>query len=165
VGDGRGFDDPGDLEVGRVELAEQPGALAEQQRGHSTWSSSSSPARRYCWTTSAPPLTATGLPAAAAIAWSSADSMPSVTKVKVVPPCMTSGSRGWWVRTKTGWRKGGSSPHQPVQDSSHGPSPPPNILLPMMAAPVPPIDSSMIPASRLLPPPVRPWRSRQASSS
>jgi hypothetical protein len=28
--------------------------------------------------------------------------MPSVTKVKVVPPCIVSGSRGWWVSTTTG---------------------------------------------------------------
>jgi len=26
----------------------------------------------------------------------------SVTKWKVVPPCMLMGSRGWWVSTKTG---------------------------------------------------------------
>jgi len=40
--------------------------------------------------------------------------MPSVTKEKVVPPRISTGSRAWWVRTKTGAWKGGSSPHQPV---------------------------------------------------
>jgi hypothetical protein len=35
-------------------------------------------------------------------AWASADSIPSVTKVNVVPPLMGSIERRWWVRTKTG---------------------------------------------------------------
>ena len=50
-----------------------------------------------------------------ALACSRADSIPSVTKWKVVPPSISSGSRSWWVRTKTGAWKGGSSPHQPFQ--------------------------------------------------
>jgi hypothetical protein len=28
---------------------------------------------------------------------------PSMTKVKVVPPCFVTGSRAWWVSTNTGW--------------------------------------------------------------
>jgi hypothetical protein len=40
--------------------------------------------------------------AGAARARVSAASMPSVTKVKVVPPRMVRASRGWWVSTKTG---------------------------------------------------------------
>ena len=103
-----------------------------------TWSciSSTRPAARYCWATSAPPPSETSLPPAAACACSSADSIPSVTKWKVVPPSISSGSRSWWVRTKTGVWKGGSSPHQPSQGSSpQGPGPPPNMLRPMMVAP------------------------------
>ena len=45
----------------------------------------------------------------------SADSMPSVTKLNTVPPCIASGSRAWCVSTKTGVWKGGFSPHQPFQ--------------------------------------------------
>src|SRR3712207_8845287 len=42
----------------------------------------------------------------AARACSSADSIPSATNVNVVPPSMTSGSRSWWVSTKTGtWKR------------------------------------------------------------
>jgi hypothetical protein len=80
----------------------------------------------------APPATATSPSPAAARACSSADSIPSVAKWNVVPRSIASGSRGWWVRTKTGVWNGGSSPHQPFQPSSHGPSPPPNIPRPMM---------------------------------
>jgi hypothetical protein len=39
---------------------------------------------------------ATSRSPAALRAWSRAESMPSVTNVKVVPPCIGSGSRGWW---------------------------------------------------------------------
>jgi hypothetical protein len=43
------------------------------------------------------------LPSPAAVrACARADPIPSVTNVNVVPPCIVSGSRGWWVRTKTG---------------------------------------------------------------
>ena len=69
--------------------------------------------------------------------------MPSVTKLKVVPPFMVSGGRAWWVTMKTGTWKGGSSPHQPFQGSSpQGPSPP-NMFLPMTTAPTFSIASSM----------------------
>ena len=85
--------------------------------------------------TSAPPPTMTSLPAAAALACSSAASIPSVTKVKVVSESV-SGARSWWVSTNTGMWKGGSSPHHPSQGSSpHGPGPPPNFPRPMIAAP------------------------------
>ena len=53
-------------------------------------------------TVAAPPAMATSRSPAAVRAWSRAAWMPSVTKVKVVPPCMVSGSRGWWVSTNTG---------------------------------------------------------------
>ena len=80
----------------------------------------------------APPVIATSWSPAAARACRSADSIPSVTNVNVVSPCIGSGSRAWWVSTKTGVWYGGTSPHQPLHVSSHGPSPPPNILRPMM---------------------------------
>ncbi len=97
------------------------------------YSSSSRPAARYCCTTLAPPAMQTFLPAAAARACSSADSIPSATNVKVVPPSISIGSRGWWVSTKTGVWYGGSSPHQPFQLSSHAPpsARPPNMFRPM----------------------------------
>jgi hypothetical protein len=44
--------------------------------------------------------------------------MPSVTNVNFLPPCIGSGSRGWWVSTKTGAWYGGSSLHQPLRLSS-----------------------------------------------
>ena len=66
------------------------------------WSSSSSPAARYWRTALAPPAIDTSCSPAAARACSSADSIPSVTKLKVVPPCIGIGSRAWWVSTKTG---------------------------------------------------------------
>ena len=89
--------------------------------------------------------------------------MPSVTKVKVVPPCLVTGSRAWWVRMNTAVWKGGSSPHQPSAfgSSSHGPLPPLNIRLPITVAPVLRTDSSMTSESGLVLPPSRPWRSRQ----
>src|SRR5207244_9688688 len=86
----------------------------------------------------APPQRDTSFSPAAVRACSSADSIPCVTKWNVVPPCISSGLRGWLVRTKTGWWKGGLSPHQPFHDSSHGPGPPPNMFRPMMVAPAPP---------------------------
>ena len=36
-----------------------------------------------------------------------------MTKMNDVPPCFATVSRGWWVRTNTGTRNGGSSPHHP----------------------------------------------------
>ena len=63
-----------------------------------------------------------------------ADAIPSVTKWKVVPPSIGTGSRGWWVRTNTGRWYGGSSPHHPRQSRSHSPRTGPNMLRPMMYA-------------------------------
>src|SRR5918996_986760 len=97
--------------------------------------SSSRPARRYCRITLAPPVSHTSFPPAASVASFKPASMPSVTKWKVVPPCISSDSRGWWVSTKTGTWYGGFSPHQPRQSPRHGPGPPPNMFLPMTMAP------------------------------
>src|SRR5436190_4867255 len=126
--------------------------------------SSSRPAARYCCATDAPPPRDTSFSPPAARACSSADSIPSVTKWNVVPPCISSGSRGWLVRTKTGWWKGGLSPHQPLHASSHGPGPPPNMFRPMMVAPAPPRMSSANGVLALTSPPSSPWLSRNALS-
>src|SRR5207302_3429612 len=48
-----------------------------------------------------------------------AASIPSVTKLNVVPPRITKGGREWRVSTNTGWWYGGSSPHQPFHSSPH----------------------------------------------
>ena len=119
----------------------------------------------YCWIACPPPAIATSFSPAAAVACSSAVSIPSVTKWKVVPPSISSGSRSWWVRTKTGTWKGGSSPHQPRQGSSpQGPGPPPNMLRPIRTAPTFPDASSKTSVLALTSPPSRPWARRQASS-
>ena len=55
---------------------------------------------------------------------------PLVTKVKVVPPFISIGSRAKLVRTNTGALYGGSAPHQPCQVESHAPRPGPNMLRP-----------------------------------
>src|SRR5215207_9871210 len=134
-----------------------------------TWSciSSISPASRYCWTTSAPPATATSPSPAAARACSSADSIPSVTNVNVVPPSFCTGSRGWWVSTNTGWWNGGSSPHQASAfgSSSHGPSPPLNIRRPITVAPTPASPSSTTSLSTFVSPPSMPCASRHACAA
>ena len=45
--------------------------------------------------------------------------------------------RWWWVSTNTGVWNGGVSPHQPFQSwSSHGPRWGPNLLRPMISAPM-----------------------------
>src|SRR6266545_4862984 len=128
-------------------------------------SSSTRPAARYCWMTFAPPPSETSLPAAASSACASADSMPVVTNVNVVPPCFSSGSRSWCVSTKTAVRNGGSSPHQPSQGSSpQGPGPPPNMLRPITVAPMFSSDSSTTSVLALTSPPSSPCGLRQVAS-
>jgi hypothetical protein len=93
--------------------------LAPAPRINGTIETSISPtsrAARYWLTTDAPPASETSRPRAASLACVRADSIPSLTKGKVVPPSISSGSRGWWVSTNTAWWNGGSSPHQPRQD-------------------------------------------------
>ncbi len=90
--------------------------------------SSTSPARRYCWMTSAPPAMRMSRSPATARAWRSALSMPSLTKVNVVPPGRTHGSRTCEVSTNTGVWNGASS--------GHIASPRSNMRLPMMLTPV-----------------------------
>src|SRR5215208_7057528 len=60
--------------------------------------SSSIPASMNCRTMAAPPDIWMSFSPAAALACSRALSMPSVTNVKVVPPCLSQGSLAWWVR-------------------------------------------------------------------
>ena len=111
----------------------------------------------------APPATSTSFSPAAARACSIADSMPSVTKLKVVPPSIGKGSRAWWVSTNTGAWNGGSSPHQPraLGSCSHGPLPPLYIRRPITTAPVALTRSAMTSESALRSPPSCPWVSRQ----
>ena len=45
-----------------------------------------------------------------------------MTKVNVVPPWLTHGSRGWWVTTTTGARNGGGSGQPSRQQGGIGPS-------------------------------------------
>jgi hypothetical protein len=85
-------------------------------------------------TVEAPPAMAMFPSPGTARARSNAASTPSVTKWNVVPPSMTSGSRGWWVSTKTGAWYGGSGPHHPCQSPLHSPRTGPNMLRPMMNA-------------------------------
>ena len=95
----------------------------------------------------------TFLPPAASFARLRALWMPSVTKVKVVPPSLTRVGRGRFVSTKTGVRNGGLSPQNA--------SPVSYIIRPMTTAPVASNHSAISSESRLSSPPVMPWRSRQ----
>ncbi len=128
-------------------------------------SSSTRPAARYWLMTSAPPPMKTSLSPAAARARSSADSIPSVTKVYVVSE-RTSGSRSWWVRTKTGLWNGGSSPHQPCHGSSpQGPRVAgPNLPRPMISAPTFACSSATTALLTFSSPPSSPLGSRHAFS-
>lgn len=93
--------------------------------------SSTSPARSYCRTVAVPPPMRTSRPAAASNAHSGSVSMGSSVKWNAVPPSKVSDGRRWRVRTNTSLGYGGSSPHQPFQDSScHGPRRGPNMLRP-----------------------------------
>jgi hypothetical protein len=82
-------------------------------------------------------------------------SMPSVTKVNVVPRSLASGSRSACVTTKTGLWNGGPSPH-PCALS--------NIRLPSTTAPEAFKPSSTTSELEFVSPPSRPWGSRQAAS-
>src|SRR6202790_720075 len=102
--------------------------------------SSIAPASRYWRIVETPPPIFTFRSPAAALAWASAASIPSVTKWKVVPPSITIGARAWWVRMKGGAWYGGLSPHQPFQSGPPQSSPAgPNILRARMKAPKPSI--------------------------
>src|SRR3982075_503150 len=88
-----------------------------------------------CWIAWAPPAMTMSLSAAVCRACSSAVPTPAVTKLKVVPPCIGSGSRAWWVRINTGTRYRGGAPHPPVPPLSPHPPPPRPRLRPGPGAP------------------------------
>src|SRR5215218_4872440 len=128
-------------------------------------STSTSPAARYWLMALAPPPMTTSLPGAASRACSSADSIPPVTKVKVVSE-RVSGSRSRWVSTNTGMWNGGSSPHHPRHGSSpQGSGPPPNFPRPMISAPTFASDSSTTGVLAFTSPPASPCGSRHAFSA
>lgn len=90
--------------------------------------------RRGCW--QRPPPSRTSRPSAAARAWPRTSSGVPSTKWNVVS-ARVKDRRRWWVSTKTGVWKGGSSPHQPCHSSSvHGPRCGPNLLRPTISAPM-----------------------------
>src|SRR3954453_21289828 len=96
--------------------------------------SSISPAFRYCWAMFAPPPRRTSLPPAASLACSRADSMPSVTKVKVVPPSLVTGLRAWGGTRKHGWVEGDDEPRG-VEGRVVSPPAVPGVSSPWAAAP------------------------------
>src|SRR6202049_3066562 len=105
-----------------VQTVKQTLAAPRKMGTIATCSSSMRRARRYCWIVATPPSKRTSAPLAASNARDNAASIPSVTKLNVVPPCITKDGREWRVSTNTGWWYGGSSPHQPFHSSS-GPRP------------------------------------------
>ena len=96
------MDDLERLEAGIFHPVEQPLAATEQDRSDVEHGSSTTPAASAWRTVEAPPAISTPSPSAAALARSNATSKPSVTKWNVVPPLISIGSCGWWVRTNTG---------------------------------------------------------------
>ena len=90
--------------------------------------SSIKPAFTYSRIVAPPPAMRTSRSPAALRAWSRADSMPLLTKWKVVPPGRSQGSRFSCVTTKTGVWNGASS--------GHICSPASNMRLPITLAPV-----------------------------
>lgn len=83
-----------------------------------------------------PPPSRTSLPSAAPRARSRTVAGSSSTKWNVVSDSVIAG-RLWWVITNTGVWKGGFSPHQPCHSwFSQGPRWGPNLLRPMISAPM-----------------------------
>ena len=66
----------------------------------------------------------------------------------MVPPSISIGGRGRWVSTNVGVWNGGFGPHQPFQSGSSCQPGGPNLLAPMISAPMPWL-----------------WRSAKASST
>jgi hypothetical protein len=102
VGDEVGAADLQSLEVEGADALEQSLALAQHDRCDVQAELVDCAECEYWFTVAAPPAMATWASPAASRACPSADSIPSVTKWNVVPPCIGSGRRGLWVRTKTG---------------------------------------------------------------
>ena len=78
---------------GQVETGKQCFPLTEYDRRKRKVQGIDQPACRYCRTVETPPPILTSLSPAACFASLSASSIPPVTKWKVVPPSITSGSR------------------------------------------------------------------------
>ena len=55
----------------------------------------------------------------------------------VVPPSISIGGRGWCVRMNVGVWNGGLGPHQPFHSGSSCQPGGPNLLAPMISAPIP----------------------------
>ena len=102
VGHGRRRDELGADEVAADPVAEQPLAGAEHGRDDGDVQLVEQPGPQVLPDGRRAPPSRTALPPAAANACSRADSMPSVTKTKVVPPANSIGSCAWWVSTNTG---------------------------------------------------------------
>ena len=122
----------------RGRSSKQPESLSEKHRGDVHLQLVEQPGPRHCGDDRAlrpRPRRRGRRPPRPACA--TAVSTPSVTNAKDVPPCLTRGSRGWCVTTKTGTWNGGSSPHHASRfgSLSHGPEPPLKILRPITTAP------------------------------
>ena len=145
------------LELAGGHAVEQADAAAEETGAMWTVSSSSRPARRYCDTALPPPWTWMSLSPAsrAGLLERRLDAVGDVGERRA--GSSSSGARSWWVRTNTGWWKGGSSPHQPraLGSSSQGPSPLLYILRPMIPAPTRALSAAMWSESALASPPSR----------
>jgi len=76
-----------------IEIVEEADAPTKEKRDDVNLHLVDEAGREVLLETLAPPPSATSLPLAAWLACLRADSMPSVTKKNVVPPCMGSGSR------------------------------------------------------------------------
>ena len=93
-------------------------------------------ASRNCRMVVTPPPSRTSLPCAASRACSRTVAGSPSTKWNVVSESVNDG-RLWWVMTNTGVWNGGSSPHQPRHSwSCQGPRWGPNLLRPMISAPM-----------------------------
>jgi hypothetical protein len=95
VGDAGRLDGPDLLEPNiRVPRFEEASAVAEQQWNDVELELVQQPCCQVLAAMLPPPHSMTSLPPAASLACSSADSIPSVTKWNVVPPSISTGSRG-----------------------------------------------------------------------
>src|SRR4029077_3416866 len=112
------------------------------------------------------PFRRAGGPRPARRAAASASAGLASTKWKVVPPFISMEGLGWWVSTKTGVWKTGSSPHQPFHSSSsQGPRCGPNLLRPMISAPIPGPQLLAKASSTPAPPPGSPCIARKVGVS
>jgi hypothetical protein len=81
------------LHFAAINIVEQARAATEEKRNEVNLNFVYQACREVLLRDIRSPPSATSFPFAARLAWSSADSMPSVTKKNVVPPCIGNGSR------------------------------------------------------------------------